>query len=52
MVQFIVSEKYETMLNLHEYSIEEFLALFELVVVKNVNNAMEMKQAKRNMLKK
>jgi hypothetical protein len=52
MVQFIVSEKYETILNLHEYSIEEFLALFELVIVKNVNQAMEMKIAKQNMLKK
>lgn len=49
---FIVSEKYETILNLHEYSIEEFLALFELVIVKNVNQAMEMKIAKQNMLKK
>jgi len=52
MVQFIVAEKYETILNLHEYSMEEFLALFELVVVKNVNQAIEMKTAKQNMLKK
>lgn len=52
MIQFVVSEKYETMLNLHKYSMEEFLALFELIVVKNVNQAMEMKIAKQNMLKK
>jgi len=52
MVKFIVSEKYETILNLHSYSIEEFLALFELAIVKNVNQALEMKTAKQNMLKK
>jgi hypothetical protein len=52
MIQLVVSEKYETILNLHQYSMEEFLALFELIVVKNVNQAMEMKIAKQNMLKK
>jgi len=50
MINFIVSEKYETFSNLRNYSVEDFLTLYEIVLVKVVNEAMELR--KINMLKK
>jgi hypothetical protein len=50
MINSIVSEKYETLLNLRNYSMEDFLTLYEIVLVKFVNEALEMR--KINMLKK
>lgn len=50
MINFIVSEKYETYLNLHNYSIEDFIALYEIALVKTINGVLEMR--KINMLKK
>ena len=48
MVELIVSEKYETMKNLHDYSVEEFLALYEMIVVKNIKQRLAMKALNDN----
>ena len=50
MINFIVSEKYETYNNLHNYSVEDFLTLYEIALVRSINSALELK--KIDMLKK
>lgn len=47
MVHLIVAEKYETIDRLRNYSVEEFLALFEIVFVQSTNKAIEMLKIKR-----
>ena len=37
MVTLIVSEKYETLKNLYEYSVEDVLDLFEIALVSRIN---------------
>ena len=52
MVKLVVNEKYETILNLHQYSIEDFIALFEIVFTRMVNQYLDAENMKRNMNKK
>jgi hypothetical protein len=52
MIKLIVSEKYETLLNLHQYSVEEFITLFEIIFTKTVNQYLDAENMKRNMYKK
>jgi len=49
MVKTIVFENYETLLNLREYSVEDFLALFEIVYIKKINSVIASESARRKM---
>jgi len=49
MVRSIVFAQYETMPNLREYSVEDFLCLFEIIYVKNANKAIAFEMARRNL---
>jgi len=49
MVRSIVFAQYETMPNLRKYSVEEFLALFEIIYVKNANKAIAFEIARGKM---
>lgn len=41
-VQLIISKKYETLFNLYQYDMEDYLGLFELVLINTVNEALAM----------
>lgn len=49
MIKTIVSEKYETIKNLHDYSVEEFIALYEIILVNTVTKALAMNKVKSEM---
>ena len=39
LIGYIVAERYETLLNLKQYTMTEFLYLFECAIVYNINKA-------------
>jgi hypothetical protein len=47
-MQLIVLKKFETLKNLYEYDIEDYLALFELVLVSSANEALSMSKLSDN----
>ena len=51
MMQTIIAEKYDTLTNLRTYSIEEFLAVYELAYVKQINRMIDLEAVRRGMKK-
>lgn len=47
MIGCIIAEKYETLANLKQYTISEFLYLFECVIVYNINKAKAIEALKK-----
>ena len=47
MIGFIIAERYETLLNLKQYTISEFLYLFECAIVYNINKAKALEGLKK-----
>lgn len=49
MIELIVTERYETIKNLYDYDVEDFLLLFEMILVKNANRMISMQKQSREM---